>query len=88
MKTEKWFAEKFEELKDDPEYLKERIDLLRGEVEVLERKLEDTEYELRRAESSGGRDMEIVCPYCGRIAVVGSCGNFWCVHCRTGHWRY
>lgn len=28
----------------------------------------------------------IKCPYCGKTAMVGSCGDFWCPYCKMGHW--
>ncbi len=30
--------------------------------------------------------ISVKCPYCGKTALVGSCGNFWCPSCKRGHW--
>lgn len=30
--------------------------------------------------------LEIKCPYCGKTALIGTCGNFWCPNCKTGRW--
>jgi hypothetical protein len=41
MKKKSWFDSNMEKLKNDPEFLKEYISLLEGEIKALKRKLKE-----------------------------------------------
>lgn len=29
---------------------------------------------------------EFHCPRCGKVAICGTCGNWWCPSCKSGKW--
>jgi membrane protease subunit (stomatin/prohibitin family) len=61
------------------------MDMLGKNTKLKNRNIKDNNNNNKRSPMSASKIYkEFMCPNCGCIAICGTCGNWWCPHCKTG----